>query len=344
MLWDNDVEIPVLYPFGSFLAKWWFNDKLKPGKPHLEQHVLDGPPLVATIGSGGAIPWPYDDSDGLSSGHEWNLYDTSNNNTYSNKIKMASDYTPVVGLYGVSDQKENSRDKRIEYYPNASKPNDYIAHRILGEHANYTHLYQMSDPKKIINKNVFKAGTPFGSAIIGPNNPDDKRWTELPKYFSSNPGYKFKVPLTSTGTGMITGVDLYTGQAAESVRDYSGMEYNQHENTNTNEFKYVYDNTSNGTRPPWYSQDQKANLISGRYMDSFPGEVDEQTFNENPTHLIPTFYDPSATEQTFGGKTFTSWGQPNGPSGMVLTPNTVQLDYIVGQLAQENPISSSSQQ
>ena len=156
--WDNDIEIPFLYTFGAFEAEWWFHDKLKPGRPHLEQHDKDGPPLVAAIGTGGGpIPWPYPGS--LFSNQPGTI--PSN---YDAALKMKTQYTPVDGMFGVTKTRENDPTSNVQYYPNASDKNNYIAQRLLGPQADWTELEAMGDKLRIFNTKVFpSSGKPGGS-------------------------------------------------------------------------------------------------------------------------------------------------------------------------------------
>jgi len=358
MCWDNDLEkIPVLYAFGAFLGKWWFHDYLKPGKAHLEYHVSDGPPLVANITQGSTttlFPYPEDPWSGTG-----NVTNACTYN-YNNALKINSSYTPINGMYGVTNQKEHEiNSNETEYYPNAENPNNYIAKRLLGDWANWSDLINM-EQQPLFNRNVFKDGDPFFAAKIGNNNENDPRWDEAPLYTNAaDPSANFQVPLTSKGIGifpMAPPLELLQ----VSMNDYSGAENTQ---TSTAEYQAM----SNTPRPVWYQQDQYGNPIQSSAISAYPSEnqgtyeglqwgVPGSTLNI----ITPAFYDPysNAKYNAFSpGTVFNndvviqeSWGgnetyvendvQIPG-STYSLTPSKVQRAYITTQLSQENPISNN---
>lgn len=335
--WDNDIEIPGLYPFGAFLADWWFHDRLKPGKPHLEHHDSDGPPLVAVPGSVASINFPYPSS--YFSPKPPTQY------SYSSSAKRASTYTPVNGVFGVTNQKESDPTIHREYYPNAVQPNDYIAKRFIGDQAFFSDLVDVGDPLTLYNKNVFKDGTPFAAARIGGGTPDDPRWMTAAKY-------NLMPPLTSTGAGEAS--MPYYPDVLSSVNDYSGGEYATSDQSfaNSAESKYCVP-----YRPPWYGQTQYGKSIEGQKdISSWAGEKASQTVsilgNSAMNRIVtPQFYDPqydgNKSVQTSSQIDFVQWGWGTNNSGVVdnttgasISPNIISTDYIETQLVQENPISN----
>jgi hypothetical protein len=346
-MWEMDMEeVPVLYNFGSFLALYWFHDKLKPGKAHFGSFAADGPPLVAVSGMGKARPWPYNATTGFTSS---GLHYTDNDGTVT--VKDASKYTPVDGLYGVSAQKENSRDKRVEYYPQAQQPNDYIAKVFLGPHASWTDLYQMSDPLKVYNKNNFPGTDPFIAAKIGTNQPNDKRWQEASRYEVGGSGTEhLMVPLTSAGTTIPAPasfpyvVNPFYPVLQEYVRDYSGAEYQGTDPSypNSLEMAYCKQGLKTRTRPPWYEQDTIGNVLTGQNdMAAFPGEdrgdPGYDPYNEfGLMSTYPTYYTPMDQPGIATG-----WGSTASKDTTKywdgLSPDQIQRDYIVSQLSRTEP-------
>jgi len=341
--WDNDIEIPGLYPFGAFLADWWFHDKFKPGKAHLEQHDSDGPPLVATAGSVASVNFPYPGS--------LVTYQQPSSYSYGASVKRAQSYTPVNGIYGVTNQKESDPTLQREYYPTAIQPNDYVAKRFLGPHAFFSDLVNTGDPLTVYNKKVFKDGSPFVAAQIGPNNPTDKRWLEAPKY-------KLMPPLTSTGAGEVR-MPQYRN-VYRSLNDYSGGEYHGGDQSfgNTPEFNYCDE-----FRPPWYEETfDGVSLGKQPHIVSFPGEqyapVQTPVINGTSTFMQSAFYDPQydGVKETYYTNNETDsyvgygWGtNASGVksnvdgyaySGSTINPTSITTDYIETQLVQENPISN----
>lgn len=344
--WELDMEqIPVLYNFGTFLAFYWFHDRLKPGKAHYGNFSPDGPPLVAVTGSGAARPWPYNSNTGINyGGIVFNENDENGESADRGKLK---EYTPVNGLYGVTNVKEGSRDRRLEYYPAAIEPNDYIARILLGEHADWTQLVNMGpggDPH-LHNEKWFKYGSPFGAAEMGgPGDSNNEEWSKKTRYMSANPNRKLMVPLTSTGSGFIRD-PYFVEQYPQAIRDYSGGEYNGSDATYSTslEREFVRDGSAD-LRPDWYAQDQKGNIITNqRDIAAWPGEGginDPWTSQIDPTKVgkttYPTFYDPSVSSDSV-----VSWGatslNSNSPENRSQwyngnDPTTQQLDYIVTQL------------
>lgn len=352
--WDNDIEIPVFYSFGKFEADWWFHDKLKPGKPHLESHAKDGPPLVARTGTGGPIPFPYPE-DTLQSG-------ATIPDTWGNKVKMSSTYTPVDGMYGVTKNKQTDRTFSLEYYPNASLKNDYIANRLLGPQADWSELEGMFDQLKIYNSKVFTDGDPFGPAKInGPGKPDDPRWDTIPLYQAAGPE-PFMTPLTSTGTGKYPGTYAPGGPIFRSQNDYSGAEYSGGDPSFdffSPEAKYTV-----AARSHEYQQDKDGNSLSPTQPNASAWAGEAYGFNQyiqnaqpntNTDVIMGAFHDPvydGATQTVGAGGSYTQF-TPMGWGTSVTVPtdgtsltgayeaiNNSQVDYIITQLNQENPIPS----
>lgn len=352
-MWELDMEeVPILYQFGTFLASYWFHDKLKPGKPHYGNFASSGPPLVAVTGSGAARPWPYSDSTGVNIG---GITFEENDTEKTEKTDRAniSKYTPVNGLYGVTNVRENSRDKTVEYYPAAIEPNDYIAKRLLGDHADWSDLVGLGpggDPH-LWNEQLFKEGSPFGAAEIGAGQIDSEKWKLFSRYASSDTARKLLVPLTSTGNGV--GITNPYTQFWESQRDYSGGEYPETDSSYNSTYAghekaFVSDFSGSSQlviRPDWYQQDAFGNELSGqnqRDIAAWAGEGGTNT-NTNPIiksntllYTAPTFYDPSSISTT--NQSYYNWGipEPTLPSGKTWIngkgPKDQQIDYITTQL------------
>ncbi len=336
--WDNDIEIPFFYSFGQLEAHWWFNDKLKPGKPHLESHDKDGPPLVARTTTGGAIIFPYPSQP---------LGGATVTDSWDDSLKMQSTYTPINGLYGVSNQKESDRTHSTEYYPNASDPADYIVNRLIGPHADWSELEDMGDKLKIYNTKVFKDGTPFKSAVIGgPHNQNDPRWATTNDYQSSVPGYTFMPPLTSTGAGTAQDQSYYP----RSVNDYSGAEYSADDPAFA---KSIESETVLGFRnASVYQEDKNAYPLSPSQskISAWPGEASmasqDITQSAGSTgYIIQSAYHDSQYDGANISNTKMKsygWGLKGAttPAAGGYYPGGIQKDYILTQLSQENPISS----
>lgn len=352
--WELDMEqIPVFYNFGQFLAYYWFHDRLKPGKAHYGNFSPDGPPLVAIAGTGTARPWPYNANTGPNLNSI--TFEENDQTPTSSKYDRSEikGFTPVNGLYGVTNVKEGSRDRRLEYYPSAIEPNDYIARILLGDHADWTELVDMGTGGEphLFNEKWFQYGGPFGAAEIGPGDPNNSKWDVKPRYYGPVAGQKLMVPLTSTGRGTQSGsiVNPYyaNGEIRDSVRDYSGGEYDP---TNTEyyngskERKFVSTGTED-LRPYWYRQDILGNILNG--ASEIAAWAGESGMNQNLQKPIdpgssgamvtyPTFYDPSVSSSIA-----CSWGETaigsNDPSRRYQfyngqDPTTQQLDYIGTQL------------
>lgn len=348
-MWDNDIEVPLLYPFGKFLGDFWFHDELKPGKPHLEKHELDGPPLVVSVAGGGGnysnnFNYPFPTTSLGTAG----FMQFGTDSGYTDSRKMSEEYTPVNGLYGVTNQRESDPTQKLEYYPNAVEPNDYIAKRFLGSYANWTDLEGMSSKEKPHNTKAFPEQTPFFAAQIGPGKPDDERWKESTKYRSVNQEFPIMPPLTSMGTGMqITtqqgvGYDINTEM---SYADYSGGEYNQSDTTFQNSKEQ---GAMEPFRPNWYKQDYQGNPIDSKYIASWPSEYPNVPTNpgtqSNQNQILPVFYDPQYDGVYAAHSTGreTSWGDPTNQVDTArgnISSSQIQKDYIYTQLAQENPIT-----
>lgn len=346
--WDNDLEIPFFYSFGQFEAHWWFNDKLKPGKPHLEQHDKDGPPLVARTGTGGAIVFPYPSGGIVNLAGPQARYVGSFTSTYDDSVKISSKFTPVNGLYGVSNQKENDRTLSVEYYPNASDPSDYIVNRLIGPQADWSELEDMGDKLKLYNTKVFKDGTPFKSARIGgPGNQNDKLWVEMNNYQSSFPSEVFMPPLTSTGAGMVYDYPQTNGGDAypRSVNDYSGAEYSGGDPDFANSLEQK--NVMGYRAPSVYQEDRNAMAFDKDQplISAWPGEVQSAWGPGSSGYSLKAAFHDSQ----FDGADIKPYDTPTygwGVKGMTTAaaggyyPTAIQKDYIVTQLAQDNPIAS----
>lgn len=344
--WDNDIEIPVLYSFGQFEAEWWFNDKLKPHRPHLEEHDKDGPPLVARTTTGGQITFPYP-SGNLTvqkSGYKVGLFETS----YDDSRKMATTYTPINGLYGVTNQRKTDRTMSVEYYPNASEPSDYISQRIIGPHADWSELEDMGDKLKLYNTKVFKRGTPFKAAAIGgPGNYNDKDWSEKDGYQAPFSGMPFMPPLTSTGAGIVYNT-VYGSSIPRSINDYSGAEY-----SGNNEYHESVEAANVlGFRSPYvYQEDKNAVAFDydQPYINAWPGEYESSLIPVGGTgfRLQAAFHDSQFdgsevdNQGGVGYKTY-GWGVKTDERAQGgYYPTQIQKDFIVTQLSQENPIPST---
>ncbi len=337
--WDVGAEIPILYPFGAFLGKWWFHDSFSPGKQNpFNPYAKDGPPAVGKIGQGGSIPFPYPQDPFSSS--------STVTTTYSDTLKLEKKYTPVTNLYGITNVKSDDPSNTDLYIADAANANDYIARRFLGPHVSSVDLKNLADKSKIYNKSVFKDGSPFVAATIGPNNPNSKDW-DVSSYSSSFPPNPLIPPLTSTN--QIGGVQPMTGTAV-SINDYSGMEYdNPAAYSGTNES--IFCSTS---RTDSYKQDQYGNLINSNQVAAWAGEYPVDPVNQGGFNfpLLNSFYDPNydgVTSQTTNNNGVTtyvtplSWGTNNWEDLHVANYgnkiSNTQNDYIIGYLSQENPIS-----
>lgn len=335
--WDVGAEVPVLYSFGAFLGQWWFHDSYSKGKVNpFNPYSRDGPPAVGRIGNGGSIPFPYP-VDPFSS-------IATVTPTYADSLKVDKDYTPVNGLYGITNVKSDDPTNTDLYIPSAANANDYIARRMLGPHVDWSDLEDMADKTRIYNKTVFKDGTPFIAAQVGANNPDSMDWNKSP-YMSSIPGYPFQPPLTATEA---TGAIIPGTNVPVSVNDYSGMEYyNTYDNQGTNEANYC-----SSARSMSYNQDAKGDLINSELISAWPGEYSRKNIVQGETQwdTLSSFYDKNydgTINTTPYGKTRTqvgilSWGT-NAPIQNITGQSSIiketQQDYIITQLSQENPIS-----
>lgn len=342
MCWDQDIEVPVLYSFGTFLARWWFNDRLKPGKPHLEPHDRDGPPLVAKKDGGNTMYFPYPSN---------NQAQTMLPMTYDDTLKMDEKYTPVNGLYGVSNVRKTDRTLELQYYPNAVQPNDYIAARIVQPHADWMDLEDVADGLKLYNPRVFSSGTPYGAATVGgPGNYTSLWWRSLPRYAASDPGQQFMPPVTSTGKGLARVAPPNDISHYRSVNDYSGGEYDvgYPNYAGSYEDRYVV----NRRLEDQYACDKDGNPINSKTISSFPNEVTTWkpviSYGGDQKLMLNSFYDAQAeggmTSHKYNGTvtntTVVSWGSPSTKTYTGYYTGGVQKDYIISQLSQENPIST----
>lgn len=332
--------VPVLYPFGVFLHEYWFADYGERLKAHFGNFPQDGPPLVAVTGTGGGtstFTYPYPNAN-----DPFNYYITGVT-PYDNAIKNSEQYTPVDGLYGVQSEgtvKANSTELK-EYYPAAEAPNDYIAKRLLGENAlSYTALMDLGNDPNNYNQNVFKSGTPFKAAVIGPGKENDPNWASMPNYTASYGDRILQVPQTTKNTGT-----LNTNQQIEYVepqRDYSG---NEHASETSLEAK-----SGGQIRPPWALTDQDGNYIDENLSAAWPGENSQiqaqpQLYPNLSPMIYATFTTPAGAYPVLGTGAYSSGQAPVGwgenysetPQSQV-SPKTQQLDYIDDFLSQPNPI------
>lgn len=336
--WDNDIEVPVLYPFGSFLGQFWFHDFGGSGKIRASDFPQDGAPMVFAVGTGGPIPFPYPSDVNDSTDYSL-MYDTS-------KRMSQTDNTPVDGMYGVTSVKPSTRNKNLVYVPNAVPKNDYIAKRMLGDHANWMDLNNMNQ-KEIYNDKVFKDGNPFTAAKIGPNNQDDPRWSQA-NYGSSVAGMPFQPPLTSTAA---IGYSLPDQMGKASISDYSGFEYNDGDNTSL-EAQFC-----SAPRPFTYQTDSSGNPINSDKISAYPLVTWQPSVNIGTLkpYILPSFYDKNFTgAMTINGlygTIKTPWGVPTSNDGKYIsgykennTLDGMQYEYVETMLSQENPISKLGSQ
>lgn len=321
-------SIPVVSPFGRFLHEYWFADYKYRSMAHRGKFSRANPPLVAVAGQGGPLPWPYASGAGGSG--------VTFTDNYQDVLKTTESYTPVNGLYGVTNERETDEPLK-QYYPDALEPNDYIAARLLGEQSQgYNDLTYLAN-NQVYNTKAFAAGTPFKTAQIGPNNANDPRWTSLPTYASLVPNHGLMVPLTTTNYGGYV-LDPQT-ETLTNVRDYSGSETQNDPNfANTLEAHTV---SQYGARPSWYGQDQNANVIpyEGRSTSVYPGDLPWMTTPTyiNSVQVYPEFTTPkSANVGGSPGQQNLGWGSPAAANPYVAP---MQLTYIQRQLAQEDPIN-----
>lgn len=338
MCWDNDLEIPVLYPFGSFLGLYWFHDYGGYGKIHATSFPDDGPPMVARANCGAAVPFPYPELQGYS----------IESIAYGATKKMNnSEYTPVNGMYGVTNVKPTTRgaNKDELYIPGAVEMNDYIAKRLLGSWATNTSLVNMYDKDKPFNRKTFPDGTPFIAAQVGPGDENNPKWEEN-TYMSAVNGQPFQVPLTSTpGDG-----EWYAVQNAHGIltskMDYSGVEYN---NPDPLSLEYQY---SSAPRPSSYMTDYNGNVIDSTRISSYPNQhqgIDGYQTNSNISLVaLPSFSDPLGNGNLTPDPSdpqnrklqLNTWGMNiDTTSGNYKMQQNQQTDYITTMLSQENPIS-----
>lgn len=345
--WDNDIEIPVLYSFGQFEAEWWFNDKLKPGRPHLESHDRDGPPLVArSYAGGGGITFPYP-----ASGITKNMSAAGTGlftDTYSESQKSTTSYTPVNGLYGVTNQKETDRTLSTDYYPNAQEPSQYIVSRLIGPTHDWASLEDMGDKLSLYNTKVFKKGTPFKAAAIGgPGDPTNAEWKTRDGYQAPYSGMPFMPPLTSTGAGTVYN-QVDGSSIARSVNDYSGAEYDGNDKTFPNSLEDV---NVNGYRSPFvYQEDKNAKAFNydQPQIHAWPGEYQSGVVLDNNGYRLQAAfhdsqYDGSSIKNESSQTPYTTYGwgvDTDSPAQGGYYPKQIQKDYIQTQLNQENPIPS----
>lgn len=340
--------IPVLYPIGVWLHEYWFADYSERLKRHYGNYAIDGPPMVATPGQSGTIGYPYVSF--TSDGNHGGVFVSM---TYDDAIKATEKYTPVNGLFGVTNNYIKGSPTSLELcYPGAQEPNDYIAHRLLGDDVQgYSGLRDLGVKSDVgYNKNVFKKGSPFKAAVIGPNVPDDPRWLSMVDYQAPWSPWSLLIPQTTKSGGTWTAnqqISYFT-----NPRDYSGGE-RPHEGD--------LDGTNEGlamehkmTRPYWYQQDQNGNIIDlNSGCATFPGEnpkVMGETLVPNTIGYtpFPEFTTPAANFPIMGGDAYSGyspgpgvgWGETNTHSTGNYWPSNAsqQLDYIQSQLTQENPI------
>jgi len=279
--WERGRQTAILYPIGSFWAKWFFTDYGSPGrKLPYRNYALDGPPLVFNFNPVMSVTaWPYAFGEGEGQYESWDEFDFD----YSTSVPIGSSdlsqkgqrrsneqvgVTPIKGLYGVAYD-----DKQALY------PNDYIAKRIMGADHDINDLRELEPSGSDIkyNKRVFGDVNPWTSYIVGPNNSNDPMW-ENPK--------KIQVPLTNGVTGIFMPPyltsKLNTQQRAAylsptpatdpndmnafyltSQRGYSGAEYSNDYIPNTASLEWV--NATQGLRPSWNFWDMNAKEMTSSY-------------------------------------------------------------------------------
>lgn len=343
--------VPVMSNIGQFLHEYWFADYSFKRKLNLGPHASDGPPMITAKAQGGEnnLLWPFPDAKGASSSTTVETF------TYDDSAKVSSEYTPVNGYGGVTNvQQTDDPYSTLSYYPSAVEPNDYIAKRLLGDQAtSYSALKALGAiGQQIYNKKTFPQGTPFKTAVIGPNRQDSADWQNLPSYQSPFLGWSLLIPLTVNGAPQkITNPQIAYNT---DTRDYSGNEYDFEGpgGVSGNE----QDNfSSSANRPSWYMQTQNGELMIPQYftptMGVYPGEAQfivsdnsEPYSADQPVQMpFPEFTTPpdastnniTTTVPPIGwGENFTgNWGSVSVPS-----PSEQQRAYISAQLAQPNPI------
>lgn len=337
-------QIPVLYPVGVFLHEFWFCDYQERYKRHYGNYAIDGPPLVLTPGDVGSQNWPYAAAQ-PSIGVPLQYTDQ-----YITTAHTSEKYTPVDGIGGIvkSTIKDSKVSGNVKYcFPGAQEPNDYIANRFLGKgfsSGGYLDMKNLGDLGKAqveYNKNVFKKGTPFMVAEIGPNLPNDPRWNLRAKYASANQMNQMLVPLTTKETGGPLANPQVTN-VVQPERDYSGSEYPTSDPT-TNEHQSL-SNTFN--RPAWYSQTSGAQYLypNSGICAAWTGDDPYITSGKNQSYpyeyILPEFTTPMDAGGPHG---VTGWGEPWKDDSQLKSdpgPRAMQYNYIETQLMQENPIGT----
>lgn len=336
-------QIPVLYPFGVFLHEFWFCDYQERYKRHYGNYAVDGPPLILTAGDSGPQNWPYA---AVPAGNIPLQY----TDEYTTVARTSEKYTPVDGIGGVvkSTIKDSKVNGTIKYcFPGAQEPNDYIANRFLGQGFSSGTYSDMKDIGSFgkseveYNKNVFKAGTPFTTAEIGANLPNDPRWNLRAKYVSTNQINQMLVPLTTKDIGGSINNPQVEG-VFQPERDYSGAEYPTSDPT-TSEHQSL---SGAGKRPYWYSQTYKADYLypnsggCGAWIGDDAYITSSKNQNYPYEYILPEFTTPIDAGGPHG---VTGWGEPwkdDSQLKSVPGPREMQYNFIETQLLNENPIGT----
>jgi len=340
-------NVPILYPWGVWLHEYWFADyqeryKRKRGGPF----AIDGPPLIVVPSDGGQMNWPY-----AAAGQTGVPYQYTDQ--YAEVTNSSSKYTPVDGIGGVSKSRIKDDPTSLKYYyPEAQAPGDYIANRFLGKgfsqgFASLENVGALGKSEVEYNKNVFQGGSPFVAASIGGGKPEDPRWSSRPIYQSNMLGHQLLVPLTSTAQGD-SHRNPQVEQVADRNRDYSGAEYTADEKSSGVYHSTMPEAQSMGAsshRPAWYEQ-----KLDGEYMGKqdtpslvYAGDLPDINASLNQQYL-QTFITNTFTNQAYSPYGTVGWGEPstyNNPN-TGLSPVGMQLNYISGQLDQNNPLPSVS--
>ncbi len=336
--WEQGKQTAILYPIGSFWAKWFFTDYGSPGrKLPARKYALDGPPLVLDFNPVMTVTsWPYAYQDGGPEQGEWSEfnYDSTSVPIGSSDITHKSTrkgngevgVTPIKGLYGVAYD-----DKQALY------PNDYIAKRLMGSEYTVNDLRNLEPSGSDIqyNKRVFGDVNPWVSYLAGPDNRKSILWSTqkkiqvpisggitgnfMPPYLTSrlntSPVYPF---LSPTGGSAPNEYDTF-GWYYSSQRGYSGGEYNEKDIPNFSDPEFIY--SAEGFRPAWNFFDMNGKLMTSTYPDGqipemqttsvYAGEsfsTDDATQHAGETFLTPDFSNPYSGVASENSAYQLSWG------------------------------------
>lgn len=362
LIWDEGLRsVPVLYPFGQFLAEWWFHNYTKTVRGKYGTFKKDDPPLVAypyTLQNTG-FPYNAVEPAGINE-----VGSTALSYFQTPKTDMKK-FTPVDGIGGVTSSKEvaESNPDIYSWYPDAISKTDYITARIMGTGSTYDDWITQGELPH--NTRVFKAGTPFGAQNMDANDPNNEKWTELPVYQAAVANGGFWAPLASKGVGdnMVMyegptgyGSSIYSVGVNTDTNQYSGGEYNSTDNVYDGSREQAYlQSVWGGARPPWYAQNQYGTPITGKDIQAYTGEFINTEIYSNTSSMqnivLPSFNDTHAGTVISGNPQFTvvPWGQnedvtqsaAGSTNGQGTNTGTMKSDYINNFLAQSNPIPSS---